>query len=59
MVPALGAQQGVQLVQHHGGLDPDQQVEYPEGFVEQELAEEREREIRCKKRVATKSRLEL
>lgn len=37
MVPALGAQQGVELVQDHARLDPDQQVEDPQRLVEQKL----------------------
>lgn len=37
VVPALGAQQRVQLVQNHAGLDPDQQVQEPQRLVEQEL----------------------
>ncbi len=37
MVPALGAQQRVQLIQHHARLDPDQQVQDPQRLVEEEL----------------------
>lgn len=37
VVPALGAQQRVQLVQDHAGLDPDQQVQDPQRFVEKKL----------------------
>lgn len=37
VVPALGAQQRVQLIQNHAGLDPDQQVQDPQRFVEEKL----------------------
>ncbi len=37
VVPALGAQQRVQLIQHHARLDPDQQVQDPQRLVEEEL----------------------
>ncbi len=37
VVPALRAQQRVQLIQHHARLDPDQQVQDPQRLVEQEL----------------------
>lgn len=37
VVPALGAQQRVQLVQDHARLDPDQQVQDPQWLMEQKL----------------------
>lgn len=39
VVPALGAQQRVELVENHAGHDADQQVQHPQRLVEQELRE--------------------
>ncbi len=45
VVPALGAQQRVQLIQHHARLDPDQQVQDPQRLVEEELLGEEDNNI--------------
>lgn len=37
MVPSLRAQQRVELVQNHAGLNPDEQVQNPQRLVEKEL----------------------
>lgn len=37
VVPALGAQQRVQLIQDHARLDPDEQVQDPQWLMEQKL----------------------
>lgn len=37
MVPALGAHQGVELVEDHAALDPDEQVEDPQRLMEKKL----------------------
>lgn len=37
VVPAFGPQQRVELVQDHAGLDPDQQVQDPQRFMEQNI----------------------
>lgn len=43
VVPALGAQQRVQLIQDHARLDPDEQVQDPQGLMEQELERRKHR----------------